>query len=503
MSIIRLFITIQFFILSNNCIFASHVFSPIEYGLYEAKTGKDRFWVLYNTHIAALESNSEVSYKGIKSIDIEIPENAKSIPLTDITDFGGATIIVTNNSRDIFLFEKKETPQIVNVKPKEIDTGDFSTNPQLMKGLYLLSITDKKMWVNNRQGYNYGHVRKDLLYIVNGHSINAPISRYDNMESEHEASIVKCSSSNKEIKNVIFFRAINNRHQVYFLNLTYQNNVHIKGVKLHTPINKSNADRIISVSDSYNIRFSDILVDNTYSQIDLYGYGICLNNVSSVYFSKLEGNAAWGIFGNNNVNEVHLSDCDINRFDIHCYGKDIFATNCKFRNLYNQFSSIYGTISYRNCEFYNFTPVLFERSYNAYTKFNLIIRNCTIQACKDKNYLISAGDLNGGFTGQRQELNKQEFPNIDIDGLLIKMPNNLDKYYLYKLKGNCQKETIKEIPGIIKVNRINFLPYKDKQLNYYFLTSTSNKPLTALTILWICFCCFFFSLNKRNRNICN
>ena len=290
---------------------------------------------------------------------------------------------------------------------------------------------------------------------------------------------------------------------MYFLKLTYQNNVHIKSIKLHTPVNKSNADKIISVSDSYNIRFSDILVDNTYSQKDSYGYGICLNNVSCVYFSKLEGNADWGIFGNNNVNEVHLSDCDINRFDIHCYGKDFYATNCKFRNLYNQFSYIYGTISYRNCEFLDFTPVLLERSYNAYTKFNLIISNCTIQASNDKNYLISAGDLNGGFTDQRKELKKQEFPNINIDGLLIKMPDNLDRYYLYRLKGSCQKETITEIPGKIKVNRISFLPDKDKQLDYYYLTSTYNRPITALTLCGFVFVAFFFSIKRRNRSKCN
>ena len=191
------------------------------------------------------------------------------------------------------------------------------------------------------------------------------------------------------------------------------------------------------------------------------GYGISMNNVYNVSFYHLVANANWGIFGNNNVNNVRLKKCDINRFDVHCYGRDVFFEDCKFRNLYNQFSSMYGTVSFKRCEFFDFTPVLFEPSYDAYTKFDLRFKNCIIHVRKNKDFLISAGELTGARTKERSELSLQQFPNLYIDGLKIDMPDGIDTYYIYNFRKNII--ITPEVEGVRMVRRVEFISKRNDQ----------------------------------------
>lgn len=122
--------------------------------------------------------------------------------------------------------------------------------------------------------------------------------------------------------------------------------------------------------------------DGNYSTINQYGYGIYLNNVYQTSISNMTAKAQWGIFGSTNVNTLTLSNSHINRFDIHCLGKNILMKNCSFRNTlnkqntYNQFSSMQGYVEFDSCSFIQFRPVLIETSYNTYTKFDLILNDC-------------------------------------------------------------------------------------------------------------------------------
>lgn len=43
--------------------------SPYQYGFSNAKTGEERFWVLYNSHVDAIQQKTTVDYSGINSID--------------------------------------------------------------------------------------------------------------------------------------------------------------------------------------------------------------------------------------------------------------------------------------------------------------------------------------------------------------------------------------------------------------------------------------------------
>lgn len=439
--------------------------SPLDFGLLQAKNGTERYNCLYQTHCEAIAAGVNVSYRGIDSLEIEIPKNAKSIPLTVNNDFCGMVLTVTNNSKTHFVFEMVQEAYEIDLPKEIIDIGDFSSIDFLSKNRCILILEDKLPWVKQRRGYEYGAIRKDLLYVENGKARNSTISCYNNESSDPIVQCFPVSSITKKISNITFIRNQKNTMRAYLVNIINQSNIRISNVRCETPPSDIFYDYIIRLENCANISFKDITINGTYSTHRKSGYGISLDNVYNIKFNRLKAKANWGVFGNNNVNSVVLKNCDINRFDVHCYGRDIFFEKCKFRDLYNQFSSIYGTISFNKCEFFDFTPVLFEPSYNAYTKFDLIFKNCIIHASRDKNFLISAGELKGDKTDERAELSKQKYPNVYINGLRIDLPDNTNVYYLYKFKKKIFQSIVDNVPGIIQLKDVKFTS-PGKKLDY-------------------------------------
>ena len=79
------------------------LYSPYSFGLAEATSDIDRYDVLYRTHTAALKDSVGVDYTGIDSLKIEVPTNARPIPLTPYTDFSGLVLTVRNTYKTLFL----------------------------------------------------------------------------------------------------------------------------------------------------------------------------------------------------------------------------------------------------------------------------------------------------------------------------------------------------------------------------------------------------------------
>lgn len=163
--------------------------SPLDFGLLQAKNGAERYNCLYQTHCVAIAAGVNVSYRGIDSLEIEIPKNAKSIPLTVNNDFCGMVLTVTNNSKTHFVFEMVQEAYEIDLPKEIIDIGDFSSIDFLSKNRCILILEDKLPWVKQRRGYEYGAIRKDLLYVENGKARNSTISCYNNKSSD---PIVQC-----------------------------------------------------------------------------------------------------------------------------------------------------------------------------------------------------------------------------------------------------------------------------------------------------------------------
>ena len=398
--------------------------NPLEFGLAEAKDSKSRFAALYNCHLAAKESGVGITYKGIDTIWLEIPDDARTLPLPYHTDFAGVVLMVRNDSeRDFTLFalDGDEAAKPLQLDKSLLESCDFRDVKELRDGDFLLIVNDTNPWVAERIGYGSPAMRADLLYINNGVSANRPITSYSNPAAKPVFSYVPVNSDPKTVENIIIHRGRGEKHKTYCFRISNQNNVTISNVLITTPKGKHIADGAISIRNSANTTVEDVTVDSTYSVPGGYGYAISMGNVWNTKFIRFTADAAWGVFGSNNVSSTTLLECDVNRFDIHCYGRDVTMSHCTFRNKQTQFSSMYGKVVFDSCHFIDCIPVRIRSSYNAYTPFDIELRHCTFDATVKHHALVNVMLLST-TPNERPELEARCWPNVLVEDLTVNLP---------------------------------------------------------------------------------
>ena len=425
--------------------------SPYDFGLKEARTDIDRYNILYKTHQAAVRSGSMVDYSGIPSINLEIPAKAKPIPLSPNTDFRNCIIIVKNKQKDVFLFETVQQGATISLSGEDIDCGKVSLKEHgLDRGSYLIVINDEKPWVENRIGYRYGHTRKDILLLKNGKAENAVVSSYNNPESSPICMAIKVLKEPFVFANLTVNRSAQSTAITNVVNISGYNNVQIKNVNINTPESLLHADRAIKICNSTNVTLDHIVINGTYSQIEESGYGIYLDNIWNFNGSNIQGDGNWGVFGNNNLNVVCVKDSKINRFDVHCYGRDMFFKNVHFFNLYNQFASVFGKIVFEDCLFDNSVPLINGTTYNSYVPYDVYFKNCTMNVMDGKNYILKLGN-NDNVINKRKELSEKCWPNIYIDNFTINLSDEIQHFYVIINKEGTDLQNLGYISEI-KVN---------------------------------------------------
>lgn len=453
--------------------------SPLEYGLSDATNGIERFNVLMRTHVIADSLGCGVSYDGIAKIEIYIPKSANGIPLTKYTDFGGVEIIVRNMQKHLSLFVLNNDLSQIDVSKEEIEKGDFRKIEQLRQGRKLLVIEDQTPWVKNRRGYNYGADRKDILLLQDGKAVNKTIATYNNDVSMPQVSFCDADNDPIIIKNLVFTRSTDSKYITYLFSIHNQNDVTISNVSVNTPEDSAlYGDACFSISNCANITMADININGTYSQSNKFGYGFSMNNVWNSLFERIKAFGKWGVFGTNNMNFVTIVDSDINRFDIHCYGRDVYCENVSFKDLYNQFSSIYGKVDFNRCFFNNCIPVLYESSYNAYTPFDLNFKNCSFKLNKKNNYIITLFGVSRAYN-DRPELCRKCLPNITIIDSTVELGDDVSNWYLIQTGGSQYKDTFDYISNI-KLKKVIVHNSKNKTFYLYSepIKTTKNVKKT-------------------------
>ncbi len=416
----------------HSSVFARNL-SPVDFGLIEAKSGIERYNVLMAVHQEAVRTGQGVSYAGIGKISIEVPSSPKSIPLSSFTDFAGVELEVLNQQKNFHLFTMFGERKSINVDKRLLENNNFRAVDELSKGRKVLIIEDLTPWVKERKGYDVGANRGDILYIQQGKVKNKLIESYSSDSSNPSFSFFEGSKRPSVIKNLVFKRHNQSTSITYLLFIDCKDNVHITNLSIHTPSSEMYADQIITIKRSTNVIFKDISIDGTYSSSNRYGYGISMNNVWNTCFINLIARCNWGVFGNYNVNKALLNNCDINRFDIHCYGKDVTCYKTTFRDLYNQFSSLYGTLMYKKCRFVNSVPVLIEDTFGAYTPFNIVFKDCDIVVDDKSPFLIAAGNVNPDKKNLREELLSVHLPSVSLLNVHMSISQNVIDYFIYSV----------------------------------------------------------------------
>lgn len=411
---------------------AAQNLSPNDYGLREAVSDTDRYWALYRTHAAAVEAGVDVDYSGISELHIAIPTGAKTIPLTRHSDFQGLRLHVLNNADHLFLFTRNPSAQSVALDPAMVDSGDFSAVPELARGSWLLILQDLTPWTE-RQGFGYKVYRNDLILIRDGRAENRPVFPYATPETKMKCAYCPADSDTTLLANLTLIRDKRSTFRTY---MAYCGNIHnllLRDLAVQTPKSTLVGDAVVSLRNCSHVTVRRMHVDGTYSKSGTgsgSGYGIMANNLYHSLFDSVMGNAPWGLFGTNNMSSTRLENCHINRFDIHCYGRDVYCRNCYFHTKQTQFSSLVGTLRFDSCRFHDCVPVRIRSSYNAYTPFELVMRDCRFDATLQHRDLVAVMLLDSADNA-RPELRTKCLPNIDIQNLTVEVPIYLGHVNLF------------------------------------------------------------------------
>lgn len=429
--------------------------SPFDYGLGEATDGKARFNAISNAHYMAAALGKEVDYTGVGEVEMEIPSGARTIPIGKTTDFMGAVFRVLNNSKDICLFTMQNPMSPVSVTGAQVDASDYLAVPELSSGLHILVVQDENLWVEERAGRDYGVNRKDAILVMDGTGLNGPCAPYGTAATEVSATYCKADDDLKDFGNVSLVRDAASTFKTYLVRFEGVNNLRIHDVSVTTPEGSLVADQAIKTVNCTNVLMEDITVDGSYSHTDSYGYGISCNAVTWGTFRRITSNCNWGVFGCNNMHGSLVEDCHIERFDCHCYGRDVTMVRSVFHGPYGfSASSVYGTILMEECTFINGSiPYHIRDDYNTFVGFDLVLKDCVIEG--GKPYIFHFGKLDDNLN-IRPELTERCWPDIRIDGLTVGVPAGATDMYLVYLNSHSYSEPVGYM-GNIDIKGLEFI----------------------------------------------
>ena len=429
--------------------------SPLDYGLREATTGMGRYFALYNAHVDALARGVEVDYTGIDTLELELPPAWRSIPLGRHTDFKGLVLYVTNHAKHGALFALTQSATPLEMDKAMVDGLDYRSVPELAEGYKLLVLNDKTPWTE-RRGFGYMQYRADLIVVHDGLGQNSPVMPWNTEATQLKASYYTVDTAQKVFRNLTMHRNKGCSYRTNLISVSGQYNVLIEHVHVTTPKSKMIADAIFSIGNSANVTLYDIKVEGTYSgkgRPDVYGYAFSLNNLYNSRYAYIDAWGNWGVFGSNNLNHTTLEHCQVDRFDIHCYGRDATLRECTLSGRQTLYTSFYGTARFEYCYFKDYVPVRVRSSYNAYTPFDIEIHNCTFELTPRHHYIVRVNLLDTA-DNPRPELVEKCWPNLLVDGMDVIVPWTVGAMYAYDPCDNL-KDLRREIGYIDRVELKN------------------------------------------------
>ena len=298
--------------------------------------------------------------------------------------------------------------------------------------------------------------RRDLVVVHDGLGQNSPVMPWNTDSTILKASYVTVDTAQKVFRNINMHRTKDCSYRTNLISVSGQYNVLIEHVRVTTPKSKMIADGIFSIGNSANVTLFDVKVEGTYSgkgRPDVYGYAFSLNNLYNSRFVYVNAWGNWGVFGSNNLNRTELVGCVVDRFDIHCYGRDAILRECTLEGRQTLYTSFYGKAEFDHCYFKNYVPVRVRSSYNAYTPFDIEIRNCTFELTPRNHYMVRINLLDTA-DNPRPELKEKCWPNLLVDGMDIIVPWTVGSLYLYDPCDNL-KDLQREIGYINRVELKN------------------------------------------------
>ena len=416
--------------------------SLIHTSFIQAQNDEERYYSLYNVYLTAIEKGVNIDYSGIKDIYLSIPPNATPIPLTSFNDFRGVVFHVYNNSIDNFPLFIKQNP--VKIKDN-ISGGRFhEVLKDIQSDKNLVIVSDKTPWIYNRRGFNYSEIRKDIFLSNNKRIRGAPIATYDFSNAELCLSKIDNGTT---VKNIRFERDSLSTQKTLLMHIENIYNLRVENIEVVTPDNeKLYEDAIITIRNGVKVLLNNINVRGTYSFVEKYGYAFSLNNIRDLIVNRVNASGRWGVFCCYNINGAVVKNSVINRFDLHCYGRDFKFVNCTFTKTGLPLSSMYGFVEFKKCTFQEAISIIYRADYNAYTPFDLKYVRCEFILSPHRNYMIDLVSI-PVQENDRKELRERNLPNIVVKKCSYHFASPISNFYIIKgdVGHNCVFGNIKNI----------------------------------------------------------
>lgn len=459
--------------------------------------------LLYSLHTTAISMDVNVNYKDVRRINIEIPSVFNSIPLSNTTDFRNCEFHIRNNSKDCYLFERgSQRPRIeLDIDPDLLKGIDYSSVPELKNGKFILVVQDANLWAKRILNQGDTNIyRYDIISIQDGFARNTPIQPYDTVDSRPVFYAINVDEDkNPTICNGKFFRE-NSTKLTNLFDIEKVDGMLVKDVYVHTDKttapNDMKADATFYFSRVANLTLDNVYQMNTYSDAAnaiTHGYFLMILNGFNIKLININAHDNdWGVIGCRCINTAFVDKCNMNRFDIHTYGRGVTIRDSIFSYKFCQIGDYYGDIVFDNCTFNKCSsPLIHEHTYNYLTKYNVYFKNCTINGSDRLLYYINP---HMDVAPIRVEQSKKYLPNIYVEGLVV----NLDKDKYFKiLHNNGQWKPTNFYEGVYGFENIvlkNFTVNSDskdtRDYNYVNLQYNVIDPLLSTPNITIDNCSF-------------
>lgn len=175
-----------------------------------------------------------------------------------------------------------------------------------------------------------------------------------------------------------------------------------------------------------------IFADHSQSSSAAYGYDVHVNTAVNVRFTgctqtiSIDDTNYWGVFTSNFGRNITLENCVWSRFDAHRGVYNVTIKNCVFGHQGIRFVG-FGLFTVEDTTVRSSNLILLRSDYGSTFEGKIVIKNCVFEPQSQlwsKSELIYARndcDHNYGY--------KCCFPEIEIDGLLIKDTNATTGYH--------------------------------------------------------------------------
>lgn len=449
------------------------------------KTDEDSF-IGFNSFIDLYNNSIEEAtfIFDVTELHITLPKNFKGFYITRSVDFCNIKVYVKNIHKysTLFIWSRKDEIQEVEINKDEIDLKNIDFTKYFGRKDVILHLYDNNELVH-RLGYEYGAHKSDMIEVASGYFKNQPCTPYNEEEVDLTCYFVETKKEITYIKNITIIRK-DSLHVTTAINIEWNSNVVLDNISVYTDIDIENnniySDTAIKINNCTSIKVNNLIIKNTYSSKSNSGYGISCNSVYDIQFENIKTTSEWGVFGTNYMNKVAIYNSTINRFDIHCYGKDILFNNVNFYGVENQFSGIVGYIKFDNCVFNeNFRPITYEGSYQLYLKHDVIFYNCTWYKTNE-SYLLNVYNMGSRYNDSaRKGYEKKYIPNIYIDNMKVISETNNGSNFIVLHNPWCSNVVIDGYFKLSLKNTILKAP-KDKIPTYFTLSDnrmTINRDI--------------------------